>query len=1100
MQTQLLIRHRGFQDDQPLFDVQRLSDGKQTSPVTLSPPDRIAVEGRPNSDLSQDLRWYLEKFLELPLGAYPETAERIQAALKAWGTECFETLFDKQARDWFQDARRHGLKHLTLKIVSDDPGILAWPWEALHDPDGGTPAHDCRLERQLYGLHDPLPLPENLPKEQINILLVIARPYGDADVGYHVVSRPLVSLAREPDTPVRIDVLRPPTFDRLRQVLQEHPGFYHIVHFDGHGGYGVPGHTSPHAFRGTRGMLVFEDEQAEPSEVDATLLSSLLAEYRIPIMVLNACQSAKIDEGAEDAFASVAAALLKAGIRSVVAMGHNLFVSGAQQFVPAFYHRLFACGDVAEATRAGRQAMLAHPGRVCAVGTHPLQDWLVPVLYQQLPPGEAVLPRFAPEKAAFDFSQPPVETLPPEARMQGDYGFIGRERAIQALERARLRQPQAAFLIHGMAGIGKTTLARGFLQWLDETHGLEPTLPGGGVFWFGFETIRSADYVIDTMVDALFGTDARAAPPEQKFDALVAKLQTHPFVLVWDNFESASGIAGTEVTALLSDTDRTRLLTLLQRLRGKRTRVLITSRAPESWLPMQVCYRLPLGGLQGEELWAYCDAVVRDLGLKVDRHDPHFFDLVSALDGNPLALRAVLLRLSQQGAAELLDALKAAFRGHPADAATARIDAALHLFDAGVPERFTPALQLIGLHEQHVVLNHLVIMLQTSEDDEGDAQACCALLESAGLLQDRGERLYRMHPALHGYLSHRHPASEARQRAFAHLMGQAADSVTNEPLHAQRGLFAVYGANFHRAAATAQSLEMDRSVTALLWSLAMYAQNTRDYGSAERLLDDLASQAKRQGDIEEEIRSYGQRGSVAEEQRDFQAAKSWYMRVLELCETVDDESIPAITYHQLGRIAQEQRDFDAAEDWYRKSLTIKEKLGDEHGAAITYHQLGMIAQEQRDLDAAADWYRKSLAITERLGDEHGAASTYHQLGMIAQKQRDFDAAADWYRKSLAIKEKLGNEHGAASTYHQLGSVAQEQHDFDAAATSYLRAIVILARSHDPSSTTIAIGSFIRMLHAADTPLQATLRRRWEEAGLDALITLETWEKHLNENR
>lgn len=306
------------------------------------------MKGRPNSDLLQDLRWYLEKFLELPLGAYPETAERVQAALKAWGTECFETLFQKQARDWFQGARRHGLKHLTLKIVSDDPGILAWSWEALHDPEGGAPAHDCRLERQLNVLRDPLPLPENLPKTQINILLVIARPYGDADVGYYVVSRPLVALAREPDTPVRIDVLRPPTFDRLRQVLQEHPGLYHIVHFDGHGGYGVPGHTSPHAFKGTRGMLVFEDEQAEPSEVDATLLSSLLAEYRIPIMVLNACQSAKIEKGAEDVFASVAAALLKAGIRSVVAMGYNLFVSGAQQFVPAFYHRLFACGDVAE--------------------------------------------------------------------------------------------------------------------------------------------------------------------------------------------------------------------------------------------------------------------------------------------------------------------------------------------------------------------------------------------------------------------------------------------------------------------------------------------------------------------------------------------------------------------------------------------------------------------------------------------------------------------------------------------------------------------------------------------------------------------------------
>ena len=38
--------------------------------------------------------------------------------------------------------------------------------------------------------------------------------------------------------PVAIDVLRPPTFDQLRKTLHDHPGYYHIVHFDGHGGYG----------------------------------------------------------------------------------------------------------------------------------------------------------------------------------------------------------------------------------------------------------------------------------------------------------------------------------------------------------------------------------------------------------------------------------------------------------------------------------------------------------------------------------------------------------------------------------------------------------------------------------------------------------------------------------------------------------------------------------------------------------------------------------------------------------------------------------------------------------------------------------------------
>jgi hypothetical protein len=228
---------------------------------------------------------------------------------------------------------------------------------------------------------------------------------------------------------------------------------------------------------GWRVVSSLKNETGEVNAIAAGKLTQLLSDYRIPIMVLNACQSARIDERAADTFASVAAALLKAGIRAVVAMGYNLYVSGAQQFVPAFYRRLLDNGEVAEATRAGRRAMLEREARVCARGEYPLQDWLVPVLYQQdaLP-----LP-----VAALQTGLTPPNTLPEEAQELGDYGFIGRERAIHALERAVLNQPAAGLLIHGMAGVGKTTLAKGYLHWLQQTNGLG-SAQDPGLFCWGF--------------------------------------------------------------------------------------------------------------------------------------------------------------------------------------------------------------------------------------------------------------------------------------------------------------------------------------------------------------------------------------------------------------------------------------------------------------------------------------------------------------------------------------------------------------------------------------------------------------------------------------
>ena len=127
--------------------------------------------------------------------------------------------------------------------------------------------------------------------------------------------------------------------------------------------------------------MIFEDEDGAPAPVEAEQLSALLREHRIPMMVLNACQSATHAEDAEDVFASVATAL-RAGVRSVVAMAYSLYVSGGRVFLPAFYRRLFESGNPSEAVRAGRQHMFQDKKRVSARGPYPLADWLVPVLYQ----------------------------------------------------------------------------------------------------------------------------------------------------------------------------------------------------------------------------------------------------------------------------------------------------------------------------------------------------------------------------------------------------------------------------------------------------------------------------------------------------------------------------------------------------------------------------------------------------------------------------------------------------------------------------------------------------------------------------------------------
>jgi tetratricopeptide (TPR) repeat protein len=1124
--TTLAIRHLPGSDPAS-FQVARLRDGKTSQPVPVLSPIGFPVEGRPNSDLMRELQWYLETFLDYPFPPETEHAERVLKALRDWGEQAFRKLFDeKTAGRMFDAATANDYSRLHLQISSDDPRVLAWPWEALRDPELGFLAHTCQVERRLNTVRDAQELPESLPKDRVNILLVVARPYGKKDVSFRSIARPLVELIEKEKLPAFVELLRPPTFDRLLSHLRERPGFYHILHFDGHGAYStdLPG-GGGYTLQGPEGKLVFETVDGGPDPIAAEKLSALLKECAVPGVVLNACQSAMVGSDSSDPFSSVAMALLRSGMRDVVAMAYSLYVSGAQHFLPAFYRRLFEAGSMAVAVRAGRQQMWQHDQRTCVRGKFPLQDWLLPVLYQQDPLNFSFATELR-EKAV-----PRASRLPEDLRREKNpYAFIGRDSALLEMERAMRRAP-AGILIQGLGGVGKTTLARGFLQWLDQTGGLEYP-----PFWFSFQEIRSAEYVFNRMGEALFGGDFPTLAMEKKIEALAAALREHRLLIVWDNFESAAGIAGTAVNANLSDADRELLAQFLGELRGGATKVIITSRSPEDWLGPQRRFLLPLGGLDREERWEYCNAILHDLGSRINRNDQDLVELMDLLGGHPLAMRALLPRLEKLSAAQVLAALRSnlASLKLEGDEDQAKLYATLAFVEQSLPEELRPLQVLLGLHEGFVTAALFEMMAKQVDAGWSRAKinALMQALVTAGLLRDFGQAIHEMHPLLTSYLrsaqvknaSVDHP--DGWSRAFVDVMARLADDLAPRQLHEQRVPFHLHGQNFHYALAEAERIGMSTDMAALTQSLAAFAQNNRNFAVAQRLFERLAAYEGSAGHPKVEASAYHQLGMIAEEQLDFGAAEQWYRKSLAIKEKEGDEHGASITYHQLGMIAQKQRDFAAAEQWYRKSLAIEEEQGNERGASITYHQLGMIAQkqgdfpaaekwygkslaikekqgneqgaaitygqlgnlteEQRDFVSAEQWYRKSLAITEKHGIEHITTITYHQLGVIAQARSDFAAAEEWYRKSLAIEEKHGNEHGAAITYGQLGIIAGLQGNFLDSGQWLIKSMLVFLRKQDPHEAARNTKNFTIIYKHAPPHEQEKLKSIWREAGLGEL--------------
>jgi len=1076
-----------------------------------------------DAEALEDLRWYLEDYLLAPFGVWEDRGPTVRGKLTGWGEEVFGAIFGAgPARDAYQRARDRGLE---VVFRSAEPGLLALPWELMRDGAGPVALGAGGISRSLRVADAAGTL--EVPGGQLRVLMVISRPAGAEDVGYQMVARPLLERLDAVRGQVDLTVLRPPTLDALRQAVKQAADAgepFHVVHFDGHGV--MPGHAGGGAIVGGRqammagageGLLAFEQPGGGSDDVGASKVAAVLAEGKVPVVLLNACQSGAVGKELE---ASVATALLKAGCAAVVAMAYSVYAVAAADFMAAFYESLFAGDSVGQAVGAGRRRLFERDGRPSPKGDMPLADWLVPVHYMRaevrFPHARTSRPAAA---ASLDAALDQIRTAPAEPAAAQDPlaavgAFVGRDDLFYQLETAA--RLQHVVVLAGPGGTGKTELAKGFARWWRDTGGVDdPRL----VCWHSFEP-GVASFGLDGVITAfglqVFGTDFALLDLAQRLAAIKELLGQYRALLLWDNFESVAEMpdpAG--ATPPLDAAGRAQLREFLDWVRvHSKSVVIITSRAREDWLGE--VRRIAVGGLNRAEAAEYAGYLLAPFpaaGQKRERRS--FGELLDWLDGHPLSMRLTLPRLQETDPAELLAALRGTTPlpvgldggvGRLSSLGASITYSFAHL--AGPTGRFLPALSLFhGIADENILLLFSSVT-EVHRFAGTNKEEWAAVLQDAarvGLLSPIGGGIYRIHPALPGYLAaawhaanpggyqEERQASEQGLRtacaAFSEWLtgqiasGDAALAYMLIGLH-RRTLGAMLGhALDHHAWGDADGIVRaldeywdtrglggeaaawgdrildanagpDQGPAPTAESLWLYVLNRQANRQKEAGQPDQAAQTYRriltwqQGQPQTEwIRlsiavTYHQLGMTYEERGSLDEAEDWYRKSLAIKEEFGDRRRMALTYGQLGNIARRRDRLDDADVWYRKALAIREELGDRPGMARDYHGLGNTALDRGRLDEAEDWYRKSLAIEEELGDRRRMAGMYHQLGIAALERGRLDEAEDWYRKSLAIQEELGNRPGMATTYHQLGVAAQVRGRLDEAEDWYRKSLAI----------------------------------------------------------
>jgi len=971
---------------------------------------------------------------------------------------------------WF--AIREQLADLRVEITTEVAEAASIPWELMRDPEMNSPV-SLRVKSFVRVQSNPniafIPVPA-ADDGRVRLLYVGCRPGGAQDVGLRAIANRLLQGLGPERARFHIKALRPPTFEQLQRELgdaKEAGRPYHVVHFDGHGIYADLKHTIlkdwlatlSHltlggAKSGKHGYLLFEHSTSEEKmrPVNGHTLGQLLHDTGVPILVLNACQSAMHEAvavadptaGPHDeirAIGSLAQAVVDQGISAVLGMRYSVYVVTAAQYVGELYKVLAKGRNFGQAASEGRKHLQRNPDRWVGLQPRPLQDWFVPVVYEAMP-----IQLFPATQTTALGDQPeldPAQRNQALLRYVPDGGFIGRDETLLALDRAF--DTQRVVLLHAYAGQGKTTTAVEFARWYALTGGLGER---PFVFLASFESHTDLDDLLNQIGQPFAplldtrGTHWNALNDTAKRITEVRKLfREFPVLWIWDNVESVAGFpGGTE--SQLTTAEQNDLRDFLKQLKlddTSKVRVLLTSRRDEhDWLG-GIPHRIEMPRMSNS------DAANLALSLGTEKKITHkeiadWQPLLDYCHGNPLTLRVLVgqaVRIGLRGKKQVKEFVEAVRSGEQAiedvDEKQGRDKSLGASLDYGFRHSFKdnelPVIALLHLFQSTVIVDVLQFMGRAKDHSLPELigktkEQLTAMLQRArdiGLLTQIGPAFFTIHPALPWFL---------RQLFARQYDGQAGRSGAQAALRAWveavGGLGNYYHDQFnegHRGAI--RLLELEEANLLHARRLARHQQWWHLVIPCMQGLDAL----------------YDYQGRSAEWSRLVGDIVPDYCTPADKPVAGREEEYSLVMEYRVGLAQKHERDLpkaaalqDRRVAWNRQqaanvlALPPDVQLDAKQRNALQMlssglFTLGQILVEKGEAGGLT-YFQESFGIDKRIGNKAGLAITEFTLGhayMDIPSIRDLDAAEAAYKRSMDLHDPH-DDLGRSVCIKQIGMV------------------------------------------------------------------------------
>lgn len=202
----------------------------------------------------------------------------------------------------------------------------------------------------------------------------------------------------------------------------------------------------------------------------------------------------------------------------------------------------------------------------------------------------------------------------------------------------------------------------------------------------------------------------------------------------------------------------------------------------------------------------------------------------------------------------------------------------------------------------------------------------------------------------------------------------------------------------------------------------------------------ISKKTKDNNGIAECLRGLGHINSVA---GDFDQAIDNYEKALEYAKLINNLNLIAKIYIDLGTVYGNTEDFEQAIKFLEMGIEVLEETGNVYETAKLYNNLGIVLRNTNKLDRALQYFEQCIKLSESNGDIRQLAYGINSAGIVYSQMGEFEKALEYLNDANDIFEKLQERFKIATIYVDYGIIYKNQKMWKKALANFEKGVKIL---------------------------------------------------------